>query len=95
MHRLPAVVIAGAGLTWKAAPGAHENIVANVPAEPGGLGESAYTIRHEFHAGFLSQTEGFPDSRVSHRIRQVLGPDLEFRHDEFIPFSAECLGPGK
>ncbi len=75
-------------LTWLAGPGASEPIIRKIPADNG---ESALVIRHEFHARFISQNDK-PDLRVSHRVRQLLGPDGELRKNEFEPFTAECIG---
>ena len=54
-------------------------------------GEAAFVVRHQYVVRFISQN-GLPDLRVTHSVKQVLGPDLEFRHNEFVPFAAECLG---
>lgn len=78
-------------LTWRPGPGAFESIVQNLPATADDLGEAAYVVRHQFTIRFLSQ-DGLPDLRVTHSAKQVLGPDLEFRHNEFVPFTAECIG---
>lgn len=78
-------------LTWLAGPGASEPIIAKIPADNG---ESALVVRHEFHARFISQNDK-PDLRVSHRVRQLITPDGEFKKNEFVPFTAECIGNGR
>lgn len=78
-------------LTWFAGPGASESIVRKMPADNG---ESALVIRHEFHARFISKNEK-PDLKVSHRVRQLITPDGEIKKNEFVPFTAECIGKGR
>jgi len=81
-------------LTWVAGPGATETIVQNVPLTGDDVGEAAFNVVHEFHARFVSR-DGAPDLHVSHRVRQLLGPDGELRKNEFVPFTAECIGGGR
>ena len=78
-------------LTWLAGPGASEPIIQNVPLAPEDVGDAAYNVIHEFNALFISQ-DGEPDVKISHRVRQLLGPDGVLRKNEFIPFTAECIG---
>lgn len=80
-------------LRWLPGPGAHEVLVFNVPAPGFGADDvdGAFSIRHEFHARFLSQ-DGLPDLRVSHRVKMLLDATGVLRHDEFVPFEAECIG---
>lgn len=80
-------------LSWVAGPGSTETIVQNVPLTGDDRGEAAFNVIHEFHARFVSQ-DGAQDLRVSHRVRQLLGPDGELRKNEFVPFNAECIGAG-
>lgn len=79
------------GLSWTAAAGAHENIILNLPATGDDLGDSAFNVKHQFNARFLGP-EGYQNLLVSHSFKQLLGPDLELRHNEFVPFSAKCIG---
>lgn len=78
-------------LTWVAGPGAKEAIIQNLPLTPQDIGDAAYNVIHEFHARFISQNNG-PDLHVSHRVRQLLGPDGVLRKNEFVPFTATCIG---
>lgn len=78
-------------LMWVAGPGASETIVQILPATIDDFGEAAYVVRHQFTARYLSQ-DGLSDLLVTHSLKAVLGPDLQFRHNEFVPFSAECIG---
>lgn len=82
-------------LRWLPGPGAHEILVFNVPAPGFGVDDvdGAFNIRHEFHARFISQ-DGLPDLRVGHRVTVLLDATGVFRHDEFVPFEAECIGQG-
>lgn len=80
-------------LTWLTAPAAYEPIVLILPATVDDLGEAAFVVRHQFTVRFISQN-GLPDLRVTHSVKQVLGPDGQFRHNEFVPFTAECIGGG-
>lgn len=85
------VALALGDLKWLPGPGAFEPIVLNLPATVDDQGEAAFIVRHEFHVRFISQN-GLPDLMVTHSVKQVLGPDLQFRHNEFEPFATECLG---
>jgi len=78
-------------MTWHAGSGASETIIQNVPLTADDRGEAAYNVIHEFNARFISQTDA-PDLRVSHRVRQLLTPDGELKKNEFVPFTAECIG---
>lgn len=85
------IVIQLGDLVWHAGPGASESIIQNIPLTVDDRGEAAFNIIHQFNARFISQTEA-PDLRVSHSVRQLLGPDGELRKNEFVPFTAECIG---
>lgn len=80
-------------MTWLPGPSAHEILIFNWPARtplpPGG-----FTRKHEFNTIFRSQ-DGLPDLRVRHRVKVTVNGKLEFVHDEFVPFLAECLGKGR
>ncbi|MDP2497469.1 MAG: hypothetical protein Q8W44_05675 [Candidatus Palauibacterales bacterium] len=80
-------------MTWLPGPGAHEILIFNWPARtplpPGG-----FTRKHEFNTIFRSQN-GLPDLRVRHRVKVTVNGKLEFVHNEFVPFVAECLGDGR
>lgn len=80
-------------LTWLPGPGAHEIIVSNwpvqVPLPPGG-----FTYKHEFNTLFRSQ-DGLPDLRVRHSWKTTVTGNLDFVHDEFVPFEASCIGNGR
>ncbi len=78
-------------LVWHAGPGASEPIIQNVPLTEDDVGDAAFNVMHEFHARFISQNDK-PDLRISHRVRQLLTPDGELKKNEFVPFSAECIG---
>lgn len=82
-------------LTWLPGPGANEIIVSNWPAPtaqtlpPGG-----FTYKHEFNTLFRSQ-DGLPDLRIRHSWKVTVTGNLDFVHDEFVPFEAECIGNGR
>lgn len=85
------IVLRQGDLIWHAGHGASETIIRNVPLTAADQGEAAFNIIHQFNARFISQTDA-PDLRVSHSVRQLLGPDGELRKNELVPFSAECIG---
>ena len=77
------------GRTWQAAPGAHENLIFNVPA---GFIESGETSTHEINARYLGP-EGYPDLIISHSIHLVWDADGQLRVSKIgIPFQGRCLG---
>lgn len=85
------IVLRQGDLIWHAGSGASETIIRNVPLTADDQGEAAFNVIHQFNARFISQTDA-PDLRVSHSVRQLLGPDGDLRKNEFEPFAADCIG---
>lgn len=84
-------IVSTGGRTWLPGPGAHESFTFNVAVTADDRDESAHNLMHSMHGTFLSQ-DGASDLQVSHSIHRVVGPDLVVRRNEFVAFSADCLG---
>lgn len=79
------VAITSNGLTWQPAANAHEIIMLN-------LGSSgAANLTHQFQARYYSQ-DGLPDLMVYHSYKVVIRADGTLVRDQFVGFSADCLG---
>lgn len=87
------IIVVLGELRWLPGPSAHEVIVSNWPVQlplpPGG-----FTYRHAFNTLFRSQ-DGLPDLRIRHSWKTTVTGNLDFVHDEFVPFAAECIGNGQ
>lgn len=87
-------IVSAGGRTWMPGPGAHESFTFNLPATADDRDESAHNLMHSMHGKFLGQ-DGAPDLQVSHSWHQLVGPDRVLRRNEFVAFSADCVGqPG-